>query len=155
MRIVDLAPTSPLWPAALKVLRELRPHLTLHDLEALWADDLTPPTFTAILDDAQSPDDDAPAVLGVAGWRVITNTSAGRKLYVDDLVTAGTHRSRGVGTALLAHLMDRARNLACATLDLDSGVERTDAHRFYLREGMYVSSHHFRMTVDREGPSAT
>jgi hypothetical protein len=28
-------------------------------------------------------------------------------------------------------------------LDLDSGVHRHDAHRFYLRERMLISAHHF------------
>jgi hypothetical protein len=28
-------------------------------------------------------------------------------------------------------------------LDLDSGVERRDAHRFYLREGLEVAAYHF------------
>ena len=151
MRFVDLPPTSPLWATALGVLRELRPHLTLAHLEALWADQATtPPTFTAVLHSRMSPDADAPDVLGVAGWRIMTHTSAGRKLYIDDLVTGESHRARGVGAALLNHLAGRAREEKCTTVDLDSGIERTDAHRFYLREGMHISAHHFRMTVDGE-----
>lgn len=39
--------------------------------------------------------------------------------------------------------MRRARAAGCSVLDLDSGVQRFDAHRFSLRERRHISSHHF------------
>lgn len=77
-------------------------------------------------------------VLGVAVFRIIENTHAGRKLYVDDLVTDETKRSTGVGKLLLDGLTEEARQRGCQTIDLDSGTQRTDAHRFYFRERMGV-----------------
>jgi L-amino acid N-acyltransferase YncA len=77
-------------------------------------------------------------VLGVAVFRMIENTSAGRKLYVDDLVSDETQRSQGVGKLLLDGLTEEARQRGCQTFDLDSGTQRTDAHRFYFRERMVV-----------------
>lgn len=32
-------------------------------------------------------------------------------------------------------------------LHLDSGVQRYGAHRFYLRHGMDITSHHFRLVL--------
>jgi len=32
-------------------------------------------------------------------------------------------------------------------LDLDSGTQRTDAHRFYLRERMSITSLHFTLPL--------
>ncbi len=78
------------------------------------------------------------AVRGVALWRVIENTYEGRRLYVDDLVSDEAHRSRGVGRTLLRHLERHARDLKCDVLALDSGTQRTDAHRFYFREGLVI-----------------
>ncbi|OLT50998.1 GNAT family N-acetyltransferase [Cellulosimicrobium sp. CUA-896] len=135
LALVDLAADDPRWDAALPVLQALRPHLTADLLRQVLADDAPGPRFLAAFD--------GDACLGVAGWRVIANTSAVRKLYVDDLVTAPQARSRGVGAALLAELERRARDAGCAVLDLDSGVQRFDAHRFYLRERMSITSHHF------------
>jgi GNAT superfamily N-acetyltransferase len=86
---------------------------------------------------------DGDRCVGVAGWRVTANTAAIRKLYVDDLVTRASQRSRGVGALLLTELMDRAKLAGCQILDLDSGVQRGDAHRFYMREGLTISSFHF------------
>ena len=85
--------------------------------------------------------------IGVAGWRVVATTAGIRKLYVDDLVTTAANRSRGVGTALLAALEERARAAGCQVLDLDSGAQRVDAHRFYLRERLEITGFHFARRV--------
>jgi len=82
-------------------------------------------------------------VAGVAVWRTYENTWAGRQLYVDDLVTDEARRSKGVGRALLRHLEAKARAAGVETLCLDSGTQRHDAHRFYFREGLVVTSFHF------------
>ncbi len=83
-------------------------------------------------------------VRGVAVWRLVENTYEGRRLYVDDLVTDEARRSRGVGRALLAHLESKARALGCDVLALDSGTQRTRAHRFYFREGFHIPAFCFR-----------
>lgn len=88
-------------------------------------------------------EDDNGDVLCVAGF-VIGNKLAWKKhLYVDDLVSDETRRSRGAGKLILDWLKDYARQQGCEQLHLDSGVIRYRAHRFYLREGMIISSHHF------------
>ncbi|MDP2133923.1 MAG: GNAT family N-acetyltransferase [Sulfuritalea sp.] len=87
------------------------------------------------------------AVRGLALWRVVENTYEGRRLYVDDLVTDEAYRSRGVGRALFHHLERHARNVQCDVLALDSGTQRTGAHRFYFREGMVIPSFCFRKNL--------
>lgn len=83
------------------------------------------------------------AVAGLAVWRVYENTAIGVHLYVDDLVTSEARRSLGVGHALVQWLEQRARELSCVALVLDSGTQRTRAHRFYFREGMAVVCFNF------------
>ncbi|MGH8142281.1 MAG: GNAT family N-acetyltransferase [Steroidobacteraceae bacterium] len=85
-------------------------------------------------------------VLCVAGFVVGIKLAWGKHLYVDDLVTAERHRSTGAGTQMMAWLKAYARQLGCRQLQLDSGVQRFAAHRFYLREGFHISSHHFALT---------
>ncbi len=87
------------------------------------------------------------AVAGVALWRLIENTYEGLRLYVDDLVTDETQRSRGVGKALLGHLENKARQLGCDVLALDSGAQRASAHKFYFREGMHIPGFCFRKNL--------
>ena len=82
-------------------------------------------------------------VVAVAGYRISTNLFYGRNLYVDDLVTAGSERSKGHGRTLLDWLKQLARDAGCGAFHLDSGVQRKRAHEFYLREGLELSSYHF------------
>jgi GNAT superfamily N-acetyltransferase len=83
------------------------------------------------------------AVRAVAGYRFHEKLFSGRTLYVDDLVSDPAQRSRGHGARLLTWLADQARAHDCDLLELDSGVQRFDAHRFYFRERMKISSYHF------------
>jgi GNAT superfamily N-acetyltransferase len=82
-----------------------------------------------------------------AGWRVQEMLAHGRFLYVDDLVTDAQARSGGHGKALLDWLKAQARQLGCASLQLDSGTQRIDAHAFYLRERLRIVSFHFKANL--------
>src|SRR5258708_20019395 len=88
-------------------------------------------------------------VMAVAGFRIIENLHTGRILYVDDLVTSEDARSAGHGAALLRWLADYARDHRCLALELDSGTHRHGAHKFYLREGMHISSFHFTLPLKK------
>lgn len=133
---VDLAVDDPRWDAVFPVLHQLRGHLTRSLLDQVLVEGYPQGLrFTAILD--------AGRCKAVAGWRVVTNTSSIRKLYIDDLVTVDVERSGGYGRALLDELVRRACDLGCFQLDLDSGVQRHAAHRFYLRERMHIAAYHF------------
>ena len=82
-------------------------------------------------------------VVCVAGFRIAHCLAWGQFLYVDDLVTDAAQRSRGYGKTMLRWLRAEALRTQCEQFHLDSGVQRIDAHRFYLREGMQRSSYHF------------
>src|SRR5215207_6515231 len=132
----DLGPDDPRWDRAFPVLAELRPHLSLDTFRKVARDaENEGLKFTACYG--------GDAVVGVAGWRVMTTTYADRKLHIDDLVVTSNRRSRGAGSSLLEHLRDRATALKCTAIDLDSRVHRHDAYRFYLRERYIISAHHF------------
>ncbi len=77
------------------------------------------------------------------GFRLATGLALGHYLYVDDLVSDTESRSRGHGKALLDWLSEYGREQGCTSLHLDSGVQRHDAHRFYLRERMDIVFFHF------------
>jgi GNAT superfamily N-acetyltransferase len=141
MTFVDLEPGDPrLDEDVLPVLRELRPHLTPPSFAAVYQEGYGQGLrFTAAYVDGRC--------VGVAGWRIVATTATLRKLYVDDLVTTEDERSRGVGRVLLSELADRARAAGCHAIDLDSGVHRPDAHRFYMREGLVITSFHFGRTL--------
>ena len=87
------------------------------------------------------------AVAGLTVFRVLEKTHSGRELYCDDLVTDEARRSTGVGHALIGYMERVARSRACDTFALDSGTQRQQAHKFYFREGMVVTSFHFNKRI--------
>jgi GNAT superfamily N-acetyltransferase len=138
---VTIAATDEEIRACWAVMRELRPHVDETSfVERVRAQEARGYRL-AYLSEGGRP-------RTVAGFRFMENLAWGRFLYVDDLVSASEARSHGHGAALLGWLRDHARAHGCAALHLDSGVQRADAHRFYRREGLALTSYHFAVAVD-------
>jgi GNAT superfamily N-acetyltransferase len=127
--------------ATSEVMRQLRPHIAANDYLGIVRRMMDSGGYriTAVLE--------AGTVRAVAGYRFMEMLYCGRILYVDDLITDEASRSRGHGKRLLNWIEDEARARGCAEVHLDSGVQRQHAHRFYFREGMTITSFHFRAAV--------
>jgi GNAT superfamily N-acetyltransferase len=91
--------------------------------------------------------EEAGEVRAVAGFRLAESLAWGKYLYVDDLVSRMTVRSRGYGQALFQWLIAWARDHGCEALHLDSGVQNGAAHRFYMQNRMVITSHHFKLPL--------
>lgn len=138
---ISLAQTDADIARCFAVMAQLRPHLVEADFVARIRR-MQPEGFhLAWLEEAGG-------VRAVAGYRYYDKLFSGRNLYVDDLVTDTAQRSRGHGAALLRWLVDEARRHGCVQLELDSGVQRFDAHRFYFRERLHVSAYHFVVPIE-------
>ena len=87
------------------------------------------------------------AVASVAGFRLMNVLWSGKTLYVDDLVTDASMRSRGFGEQIVQWLVALARKEGCATFSLDSGTQREQAHAFYFRQGLRITDFHFQMQL--------
>lgn len=88
---------------------------------------------------------DGDLIIGMASvYKDYLSIRDGWRCWLQDLVVTKTHRSRGVGKALLDAASDWARGRGCTHLDLSSGLGRIEAHRFYEREGMQRGSYNFR-----------
>lgn len=126
------------------VMRELRPHFKSADkfIQQVLRQQRDGYLLAFLEADGQ--------VRAAAGYRFLESLFSGKFLYVDDLVTRDRDRSRGFGGRLLDWLLEQARARGCDTLELDSGVQRFDAHRFYLLKRMNISSHHFRIKISDE-----
>lgn len=122
------------------VMAQLRPHLSLEQFRAAVAR-MRGEGYTL----AYIPVGGAAAC--VAGFRLMELLSTGRILYIDDLATCEMHRSQGYGSAMLAWLRGRAEVEQCRFIELDSGANRTEAHRFYAREGLESVALHFSLPL--------
>jgi GNAT superfamily N-acetyltransferase len=90
------------------------------------------------------------SVIAVAGFRIIEMLSPGKFMYIDDLVTDSSERSKGHGDRLFDWLVEYARSENCVQVQLDSGVQRFGAHRFYLRKRMQISDYHFALELTEQ-----
>lgn len=133
---IDLATTDEQFARAFAVMHQLRPHLEAASFAGLVRRQQASGYELAILEEDGR-------VQAAAGFRFLEQLVRGKVLYVDDLVTDAEARSRGYGDALFDWLVTRARAAGCAALELDSGVQRHGAHRFYLRKRMDITAHHF------------
>lgn len=128
------------------IMRELRPHLAAPNEFVAQVQRQRLEGFELALLEHEG------AVVTVAGFRVGERLVSGKTLYVDDLVTAAAARSQGHGKAMLDWLIATARERGCKTFSLDSGTQRHEAHAFYFREGMRITSFHFALSLDTEAP---
>jgi GNAT superfamily N-acetyltransferase len=86
---------------------------------------------------------DEAQVVCVAGFKISQNLFYGRHLYVEDLATLESERSKGYGKQMMAWLRDLAILDECNAFHLDSGVHRHRAHKFYLNRNLSIVSYHF------------
>src|SRR3989442_11918833 len=127
MEIVELPPGDPKLDALFPVMRELRTDLSDDELaERYAAGHADGYRLAGLFTDGEC--------RAAAGYRIVTNFVSGKHIYVDDLVTAEPWRSHGYGRLLNRYLVELARSEGCSSVQLDSGVHRREAHRFYFQE---------------------
>lgn len=82
-------------------------------------------------------------IVGLAGYRLTHNLLYSSFVYVDDLVVAARLQRAGVGALLLKAVRQRALDLHCTHLILDTGLHMALAQRFYFRQGLLARGMHF------------
>lgn len=126
---------------AFPVLQELRTHLSEQVFFSLYAE-MEKKGFQlyALEDDSE--------IKAVTGVQLETNFYNFKHMYVHDLVTKSTERSKGYGEELLHFIHDLASKNGCDYVYLASGLQRKDAHRFYEEKmGYEKKSYTFLYTL--------
>lgn len=70
-------------------------------------------------------------IVAVAGFKPMITLYYGRFIWICDLVTDKNKRSKGYGEKLLTHIHAWAKENNYESVALSSGLQRSDAHRFY------------------------
>ncbi len=136
---IELANSESDIAEAAKVLMQLRPQYSLEGMIAQIKKQRESNYQIACAKKENS-------IIGVAGFVISEKLAWGKHIYVDDIVTDQDRRSKGVGAAIIAWLRAYGRENRCQQLHLDSSVVKHPAHRFYLRNGFNIASHHFSIT---------
>ena len=140
MSEIHLAQTDSDIAATFAVMHQLRTKLVESEYVALVRKQQAQGYLVAYVRDGER-------VVAAAGFRLSCSLAWGDFVYIDDLVTDANTRSAGHGSALMKWVGDYGRQRGCKELHLDSGVQRFAAHRFYLRERMDITCHHFYMAL--------
>jgi GNAT superfamily N-acetyltransferase len=125
------------------VMAELRPHLKAENFLPRCKK-LAQTTGLRLVFLAQEGEVKAVAGFRIAEWLAFD----GKYLEIEDLATKSGERSKGYGGDLFNWIVAYAKENGCRQLRLVSKVERTDAHRFYLRKGMIHLAHYFSMNLE-------
>jgi GNAT superfamily N-acetyltransferase len=87
---------------------------------------------------------DSGELLGICtAYHEFNSVRFGNRVWVEDLAVHPERRSEGIGKQLLDAANHWARERGATHLELDSGEARTDAHRFYEREGAQYRAYSF------------
>jgi GNAT superfamily N-acetyltransferase len=84
-------------------------------------------------------------VVAVAGYRNMQKLYCGKIIYIDDLCTLPEYRGKGYAARLLDYIHQLAKDTGKVAVHLDSGYQRNDAHRLYLKKGYKLACHHFSL----------
>ena len=109
---------------AYAVLSQLRPELNYKEFEDLIYD-------MRYMDYKMIGIFEGDNLVTYAGVAIQTNLYHKRHLYIYDLVTDFSQRSKSYGKMMLDYLSDYAKVGACENIVLSSGLQRTEAHNFY------------------------
>ena len=85
----------------------------------------------------------------INGYWVENKLWCGKYLELDNVFTSAKHRSRGVGDLIFAHLENKAKELNCTMLALDSYTDNFKAHKFFYDKGYIPRGFHFINILDR------
>lgn len=135
--IISVCKTDEEILRAFPVMVQLRPHLQQENfVETIRKQENESYRLISLVVDDRA--------VAVSGVRILNNLAFGQILYVDDLVVDDKERSKGYGKQMFDWLLEYAKNNHCHRLHLDSGVQRYDAHRFYMgQQKMIIGAHHF------------
>ena len=133
---IQLATTEIEISKCSEVLRTLRPHLDETVFVEMVKEMLGDGYKLAFIEE----DDKGVAAIGYRHLKFLYN---GKHIYIDDLVTLPAYRGKGYAGALLDYVEAEAKSNGYKTITLDSGHQRTDAHRLYLNKKFAITAHHF------------
>lgn len=123
------------------VMSQLRPHISREDFVPRVRRQMDGFDYRLVYVE------DEGEVKAVAGIRISEWLHGGKYLEIDDLVAGEGERSKGYGGQLFDWIIEYARSEQCAHVRLLSGVQRFDAHRFYLRKRMNIEAHYFSLDM--------
>ncbi len=141
MSSINLAITDQEILLCFPVYKELRPHLIDEKKFVMQVKNQQKAGF------ALNYIEESEMVTACVGYRFLDTLAWGKIIYVDDLITKEHVRGRGYANLLLEYIDEQAKKLSCNEIHLDTGYQRYDAHRLYLKNGFKLICHHLSKSL--------
>ncbi|TKC19000.1 GNAT family N-acetyltransferase [Robertmurraya kyonggiensis] len=119
------------WKEAFPVMKQLRTHLNEDQFVELVKEAVEKESYkiAALYDNEK--------IVAATGFMPMITLYNGKFIWVCDLVTDSESRSKGYGEALLNYVHSWSKENGYDIVSLSSGLQRTNAHRFYENKMNY------------------
>lgn len=118
------------WKRVFPLIHQLQPHLDEERFHSL-VDEMIPQGYQMFGLYIEG------EIVAVAGFSISCNLYFERHLWLHDLVTDSSERSKGYGKIILTYIEEYAKRKDCQSIALCSRFDRRDAHRFYVEKMGY------------------
>lgn len=128
--------------AVFPIISELRPHLTLESFIQLYEEANKASDYQLMVFEENH------QIIGVMGYRILTDFVHGRHFYIDDLVTTHTNRSKGLGSQMLQVAEHIAKDAKCSGLRLCTGIQNENGKKFYEKNNWQLKAVAYKKKLD-------
>lgn len=88
-------------------------------------------------------------MLGLSGYWFGNKLWCGKYIELDNVFTSEQHRSKGVAEMIFKYLENKAVELGCNLLALDSYTDNFKAHKFFYAQGYIPRGFHFIQILNK------
>ncbi len=86
---------------------------------------------------------------GLTGFWVGSKLWCGKYMELDNVIISEAYRRRGIGERLFQYMEQKARELNCTMLALDSYTDNFPAHKFFYAQNYVPRGFHFIHVLDK------
>lgn len=86
---------------------------------------------------------------GLTGYWVGSKLWCGKYMELDNVIVSEKYRRQGVGHRLFSHMEQKAKDLGCTMLALDSYTDNFSGHKFFYEQGYVPRGFHFINVLDK------
>lgn len=90
---------------------------------------------------------DGAKLIAVCGMWEVTKFYSGKQLEIDNFMIYPDYRSKGLGKAIMNWIYAYGRSRGCLSVELNSYVGASKAHKFYFREGFHIKGYHMERGI--------
>ncbi len=92
---------------------------------------------------------DGETCAGLTGYWIGSKLWCGKYMELDNVVVSSQYRSKGIGERLFKHMEQKAKDLGCTMLALDSYTDNFKAHKFFYAQSFVPRGFHFINILDK------